>query len=96
MLDISALSAPDPKASQHLALQLVKQAAQQVENAQFLHRFRHDWVLRLAQAPQFLDVNPDYLLALDAGDFLVVERRSGAVDCDEVPLQPPVWLAAPG
>ena len=36
------------------------------------------------------------LLALDAGDFLVVERRSGAVDCDEAPLQPPVWLAAPG
>ncbi len=36
------------------------------------------------------------LLALDAGDFLVVERRSGAVDCDEVPLQPPVWLSAPG
>lgn len=35
------------------------------------------------------------LLALDAGDFLVVERRSGVVDCDEVPLQPPVWLAAP-
>ena len=36
------------------------------------------------------------LLALDAGDFLVVERRSDLVDCDEVPLQPPVWLAAPG
>jgi ureidoglycolate lyase len=35
------------------------------------------------------------LLALDAGDFLVVERRSGAVDCDVVALQPPVWLAAP-
>lgn len=36
------------------------------------------------------------LLALDAGDFLVIERRSSAVDCDEVPLQPPVWLAATG
>jgi ureidoglycolate lyase len=36
------------------------------------------------------------LLALDAGDFLVVERRAAAVDCDVVPLQPPVWLAAPG
>ena len=75
VLDISALSAPDPKASQHLALQLVKQAAQQVENAQFLHRFRHDWVLRLAQAPQFLDVNPDYLLALDAGGRLIGHNR---------------------
>ncbi len=36
------------------------------------------------------------LLALEAGDFLVVERRSGQVDCDVVALQPPVWLAAPG
>ncbi len=36
------------------------------------------------------------LLALDAGDFLVMERRSDRVDCDVVALQPPVWLAAPG
>lgn len=36
------------------------------------------------------------LLALDAGDFLVIERRADGVDCDEVALQPPVWLAPPG
>jgi ureidoglycolate lyase len=36
------------------------------------------------------------LLALDAGDFLVIERRSAEPDCDVVALQPPVWLAAPG
>lgn len=34
------------------------------------------------------------LLALDAGDFLVLERRAHAPDCDEVALQPPCWLAA--
>ena len=75
VLDISALRAPDPKTSQHLALQLVKQAAQQVENAQFLHRFRHDWVLRLAAAPQFLDLNPELLLALDASGRLIGHNR---------------------
>jgi transcriptional regulator of acetoin/glycerol metabolism len=75
VLDISALTAPGPKPSQHLALQLVKLYAQQVENAQFLHRFRHDWVLRLSEAPQFLDVNPDYLLALDAGGRLLGHNR---------------------
>ena len=75
VLDISALTSPDPKASQHLALQLVKLHARQVENAQFLHRFRHDWVLRLAQAPQFLDVQPDYLLALDANGRVVGHNR---------------------
>ena len=75
VLDISALSSPQPKASQHLALQLVKACAQQVENAQFLHRFRHDWVLRLAAAPQFLDVDPDYLLALDAAGRVIGHNR---------------------
>lgn len=36
------------------------------------------------------------LLALDAGDFLVIERRADAVDCDTSPLDAPVWLAPPG
>ncbi|MDT7833946.1 sigma-54-dependent Fis family transcriptional regulator [Aquabacterium sp. OR-4] len=75
VLDISALTSDQPKSSQHLALQLVKVYAQHVENAQFLQRFRHDWVLRLSPAPQFLDVNPDYLVALDAGGRLIGHNR---------------------
>ena len=75
VLDISALSAPVPKASQHLALQLVKVYAQRVENAQFLHRHRHDWVLRMAEAPQFLDVNPEVLLALDDSGRVIGHNR---------------------
>ena len=35
------------------------------------------------------------LLALDAGDYLVLERRGDAVDCDLAPLAPPVRLARP-
>ena len=66
VLDISQLSSPLPKASQHLALQLVQAYAHHIENATFLRQHRHDWVLRLSGAPHFLDVNPDYLLALDA------------------------------
>ncbi len=65
VLDVSALTSPSSKDSQHLALQLVKMYAAHVENANFLHRFREHWVLRLSSAPQFLDVNPEYLLALD-------------------------------
>jgi transcriptional regulator of acetoin/glycerol metabolism len=75
VLDISQLSSQQPKASQHLALQLVKVYAQHVENAAFLQRHRHDWVLRLSEAPQFLDVNPDYLLALDAGGRVIGHNR---------------------
>ena len=75
VLDISALRSPDPKASQALALQLVKVYAQHIENANFLHRFRHDWVLRLSAAPQFLDVNPEYLIALDASGRVIGHNR---------------------
>jgi transcriptional regulator of acetoin/glycerol metabolism len=75
VLDISALRSPDPKGSQGLALQLVKVYAQHIENANFLHRFRHDWVLRLSAAPQFLDVNPEYLIALDASGRVIGHNR---------------------
>ena len=75
VLDISQLSSSQPKESQHLALQLVKMYAHDIENAAFLHRHRHDWVLRLSQAPQFLDVQPDYLLALDTNGRVVGHNR---------------------
>jgi transcriptional regulator of acetoin/glycerol metabolism len=75
VLDISQVSSHQPKESQHLALQLVKACAQQVENAAFLHRHRRDWVLRLSEAPQFLDVNPDYLVALDSSGRVIGHNR---------------------
>jgi len=53
VLDISALTSPSGKESQHLALQLVKMYAAQVENASFLQRFRRHWVLRLSRVPHF-------------------------------------------
>ncbi len=65
MLDISALSSPQNKDSQHLALQLVKMYASLIENANFLQRYRRDWILRPNESPEFVDVNPRYLLALD-------------------------------
>ena len=75
VLDISALRSPQSKESQHLALQMVSIHAQYVENASFLRQFRHDWVLRLAPSPQFLEVNPDYLLALDAAGRVIGHNR---------------------
>ncbi|WP_151638555.1 sigma-54-dependent Fis family transcriptional regulator [Noviherbaspirillum aerium] len=75
VLDISALTSPQAKESQHLALQMVKMYAHQIENASFLQRYRRDWVLRLSGAPQFLDVNPEYLLAIDAGGRVIGHNR---------------------
>jgi transcriptional regulator of acetoin/glycerol metabolism len=84
VLDISALTSPQPKASQHLALQLVKMAAQRVEDAGFLRRFGQEWVLRLSPAPQFLEVSPEYLLALDASGHVCGHNRRA-----QLLLEPP-------
>ena len=76
VLDISALTSPQAKDSQRLALQLVKTVAGQIENANFLQRFRGEWILRLSAAPQFLEVNPQYLLALDHAGRVVGHNRA--------------------
>lgn len=86
VLDISALTSPIGKDSQHLALQMVKMYAAHVENASFLQRFRSHWVLRLSRAPQFLDVNPEYLLALDDNGCIVGHNRQAQLLLERVGL----------
>ncbi len=76
VLDISALTSPSGKESQHLALQMVKMYAAHVENASFLQRFRRHWVLRMSGVPHFLDVNPEYLLALDDSGRIAGHNRN--------------------
>ncbi|WP_342620003.1 sigma-54-dependent Fis family transcriptional regulator [Rhodoferax sp. GW822-FHT02A01] len=75
VLDISQLSSSQPKESQHLALQLVTMYAHDIENAAFLQRHRRDWIVRLASAPQFLEVQPEYLLALDGAGRVIGHNR---------------------
>jgi transcriptional regulator of acetoin/glycerol metabolism len=71
VLDISLLTSPTDKNSQHLALQLVKMYAHKIENAYFLHRYRDQWILRMSNAPEFLEVSPQYLLAVNAAGKVV-------------------------
>ncbi|HEX6017268.1 MAG TPA: sigma-54-dependent Fis family transcriptional regulator [Burkholderiaceae bacterium] len=76
ILDISALTSPQAKSSQHLALQLVKVYASRVENANFLRWFRNDWVVKLHPSPEFVEISPDCLLALDAAGRIVGHNRA--------------------
>jgi len=77
VLDLSALHSPEDKQSQHFALQLVRMYTHQIENAYFLSEFRNDWILRLATAPHFLEVHPEYLLALNQrGEVIGHNRRA--------------------
>ncbi|TDS99885.1 sigma-54-dependent Fis family transcriptional regulator [Erwinia rhapontici] len=66
ILDISALTSPQPKSGQQLALQIARMHAHQIENAWFEHRHRADWVLKLSPSSPFVEVSPDYLIAFDA------------------------------
>lgn len=89
ILDISALTSPVPKASQQIALQLVKMTTHHIENAHFARLHRHDWTLRLSVAPAFVDVNPEFLLALDnAGRIVGHNRRAQQLLEHELDLPP--------
>lgn len=69
VLDISALSSPQAKSSQLLALQLARLAAQQIESAWLVYRHRDDWILKLSPSPSS-GLNPDFLIAIDAAGRL--------------------------
>jgi sigma-54 dependent transcriptional regulator, acetoin dehydrogenase operon transcriptional activator AcoR len=75
ILDISALISPQARDSQNLALQLVRIYARHIENANFLRTHRQDWILKLNVAPEFVDVDPAYLIALDERGRIVGHNR---------------------
>ncbi|AGT08088.1 sigma-54-dependent Fis family transcriptional regulator [Paracoccus aminophilus] len=77
-LDISLLSSPLPRASQSMALNLVRQTVRRIEMANIMAENRHDWVLRLAGSPDFLDVDPEAAVALD-GAGRVIGATHGAM-----------------
>lgn len=76
VLDVSQLSTVLPKESQKLAMQLVTLYASYIENANFMHQFRKEIILKLGNAPQFLDVNPEYLIAVDTTGRVIGHNRS--------------------
>ena len=76
ILDISALTSPQAKSSQHLALQLIKVYASRVENAHFLRCFRRDWIVKVHPSPEFVEISPDQLIALDAGGRIIGHNRA--------------------
>ncbi|AET94649.1 acetoin catabolism transcriptional regulator (plasmid) [Burkholderia sp. YI23] len=96
ILDISALTSPQARDSQNLALQLVRIYAGHIENANFLRTHRQDWILKLNTSPEFVDVAPEYLIALDAGGRIVGHnRRAHAMLAAEIgrPIAPGVLSA---
>lgn len=66
VLTIAALHPPQPKSSQHLALNLVQHHAHRIEKANFFKEFGREWIVKFGSSQEFADVDPEFLLALDA------------------------------
>lgn len=77
VLDISLLRSPSPKSSQNLAMGLVTDSVRRVEMANLMAMTRRDWVLRVSNSPEFLEVDPEAAVALD-GSGRIVGMTSGA------------------
>ena len=77
-LDLSLLASPLPRASQAMALNLVRQTVRRIELANIMAESRQDWVLRLASGPEALEGDPDCALALD-GAGRVIGGTNGAM-----------------
>jgi transcriptional regulator of acetoin/glycerol metabolism len=90
VLDISALRSPEPKAGQLLAMQLVKSFAHKIETANLLNRFRNEWILRLAVCPEFADVDPDVVIAVDSSGWIIgVNNQARIMLQQEMPAPDP-------
>ena len=77
VLDISALSSPSEKPSQHLARHMTVMFAKMVEDANFIRHFSDQWILRLGVDWALVDVSGECMLAFDA-DGRIVGANSGA------------------
>lgn len=76
VLDISLLRSPTPKRSQNLAMSLVTNAARRVEMANLMAEGRRDWILRLSDSPEFLDVDPEAAVRLDGSGRVLGYTRA--------------------
>lgn len=71
VLDISALTSPSEKNSQHLAGHMTTMFAQMVEDANFVRYFSDKWLLRLSVDWALVDVSGNCLLAFDGNGVIV-------------------------
>ena len=77
VLDISALTSPSEKPSQHLARHMTVMYAKMVEDANFIRHFSDRWILRLDVDWALVEVSGECLLAFDV-DGVIVGANTGA------------------
>jgi len=75
VLDASAVQSPDNRDSQRLVLQLVRQSAVLIEDGYFLNQTAQHWVLFGHASRNFVEAQPEVLIALDEGGNVVAANR---------------------
>ncbi|WP_321815829.1 MULTISPECIES: sigma-54-dependent Fis family transcriptional regulator [unclassified Paraburkholderia] len=77
VLDASAVQSPDNRDSQRIVNQLVRQSATLIEDGYFLHRTSACWILFGHQNRNYVEAQPELLIAFDEnGNVVAANRRA--------------------
>ncbi|MFC0401192.1 sigma-54-dependent Fis family transcriptional regulator [Paraburkholderia rhizosphaerae] len=77
VLDASAVTSPDNRDSQRLVYQLVRQSAALIEDGYLLNQTAQHWVLFGHQSRNFVEAQPEVLIAFDeCGNIAASNRRA--------------------
>lgn len=77
VLDISALDSPHARHSQTFALNLTQLYARMIEDAYFLRRYRNQIIFRCDASREFVQVNGQYLFAIDDNGRVEASNTAG-------------------
>ncbi|MDN6319363.1 MAG: sigma-54-dependent Fis family transcriptional regulator [Marinobacter sp.] len=77
VLDISAMDSPDAHSSQNFALHLTQLYARMIEDAYFLRRYRNQVIFRCDASREFVQVNGQYLFAIDDDGCVEAANTAG-------------------
>ena len=75
VLDASAVQSPDNRDSQRLVFQLVRQSAGLIEDGYFLNQTTQHWILFGHASRNFVEAQPEILIAFDECGNLVAANR---------------------
>ena len=77
VLDASAVQSPDNRDSQRLVFQLVRQSAGLIEDGYFLNQTTQHWILFGHQSRNFVEAQPELLIAFDeCGNIVTANRKA--------------------
>lgn len=91
VLDISALQSPRAQESQNFGLPLVTLYARMIEDAYFLHRYRHCLMLRFDTAREFVHLNGRGLIAIEEDGTVIAANGAGRALIDAHLRRWPPW-----